>query len=147
MIDLTLRFWSPDVLLGPLVAGIGSLQHLYVAGRPMGTEGQLAGRIADRHYACTMGVLVAGDEEVLAWLTRVLGEIEAMPDLVAGLQSGRVEGLAWIARMYEDSPIAMPTIGAAIVETARRIGLTIFLENYTDFDEGGIPRKHWLPEA
>jgi len=145
-IDMTLRLWSEWVLLKPLLDQADvTVELLHIVGEPMATEGRLAGRVADRHYASTVSFRGKDDNDVSAWLTRIIGLIESGQDLVVYLLSGQIEAVLWIT-VLADGVTPLPNIDPHILAACRRLGLKLLLESYNDFDEGGVPLKVWLTE-
>jgi hypothetical protein len=144
-IDMTLRLQSGQIPMRPIVEALGvTPQHLHVAGEPMASEGRLAQRRASRHYASVLQRRVESDTAVVAaWCRLVIEKIEAQKSLANFLREGQISGTMWIAVFGpESSPV--PAIPADIVDAAARLKLSVFLENYTDLSDGGIPKKLWL---
>lgn len=145
-IDMTLRLGSEDVPLRSVMSATGLIaNHLYIRGEPIATEGRFAGRLAERHYLATAAVRGDDENDVAAWLWKVIHQIEAHQELVDLLRDKRVEGVLWIALLYGPEGSTMPLVDPMIVTAASALGLQLFLENYTAFDEDGAPMKEWLP--
>lgn len=143
--DMTLRLWSDSVPLDLIASQTGlKAGRLHRKGEQTQVRGRVIEGIVDRHFA-SIARARGEEEEVANWIKSTLDSIESHHDLVQHLTAGNIEGLLWIARLRGGDGSSMPPIDPALVDLASGKGLRIFLENYTDFDREGVPKREWLP--
>lgn len=143
--DMSLRLWSDDVPMAPIVQDLGvDVTHLYERGQPIINPKARSRRIADRHYAAFAQTKTSNEADIPVWLDDTLRRLDAHPSLPGLMRSGRVEALLWIATLGGDPTPPPVEVDPARVATATRLGARIFVEDYHRFDEGGVPVKRWL---
>ena len=143
--DMTLRLWSDDVFLEPIVRELGLVIHgLQKRGEPIVNAKARLQRIAPKHFASVAQARTPDEGYVLTWIERTLQQIEGKPALVDRLRSGAVEALLWIAVLGQD-PIPPPlVIAASLAGSATRVGAKIMVEDYNRYDVDGVPMKTWF---
>lgn len=141
--DLSLRFWSDDLGLEPLVAPLGPLQYIHRRGEETRVAGRL--RPAPRHFASVAATIVHDPADVDDWLRTDLAALAAQSRLIGYLRTGEVEALFWIAIFGRD-PVPVPAVAPDIVRDARALGVGLLIENYTDLATG-TPAKTWVVEG
>jgi hypothetical protein len=140
-IDTSLRLWSDDVPLGPLVDGLGlPVSHLHVAGRPVAAEGRLSRHVAAVHYASVANT--RGTNDPHSWCIAVLEKVGAQSQLVSLLRQDRVEATLWIA-VFGSEPVDPPDVTDDVLALARNLHVSVFIENYTRLGSGNA-EKTWL---
>ena len=147
-IDMSLRLRSDQVAMKSLLEKMDfEVSHLYEKGRPIALTGRFAERIAERHYA-SIAHCEGNDSDVAPWIKTILAAIASNFALADCLSSGAVTATAWLAVFGEDER-KPPPIAPELIAAATQANVTLFIENYTCFDEEGIPEKLWLngPEA
>jgi hypothetical protein len=143
-IDVSLRLWSEQISLYPLVEALDvAPKYLHIAGEPIASEGRLAQRRAPRHYASLLHKRVDSDIEVASWCKLVVEKIESQESLMGFMRSRQIAGTIWIA-IFGPQLASVPIIPEDIINAASGLRLSLLIENYTDFDDGGVPRKSWL---
>ncbi len=145
--DMSLRLWSDDVPMKPIVQDLGvDVTHLYERGQTIINPKARSRRIANRHYASLAQTETSNEADIPAWLDDTLRRLDGHPSLPALMRSGRVEALLWIATLGGDRALPPPPVQVdpARVAAATRLGARIFVEDYHRFDEGGVPQKRWL---
>lgn len=142
-IDLSLRLWSDDIPLKPIVASLGvAADHLHLKGERMGETGLLANRVAKRHYASLASARGNDAADVADWLRRMSDRLASHPPLLDLLRAEKAEALFWIAILR--GPLPTPSIDADLVTRVANLGARILLENYTE-EADDLPTKTWLP--
>ena len=143
--DMTLRFWSDDVFMEPIVRQLGLVIHgLQKRGEPIINAKARSRRVAPRHFASVAQARTPDEGDVPNWIDYTLQRIESQPALVDRLRSGAVEALLWIAVLGHD-PIPPPlVIAASLSGSATRVGAKIMVEDYNRYDAGGVPMKTWF---
>jgi hypothetical protein len=142
-IDMSLRLWSDQVPLKPLLKKLNlEVRHEHEMGQPIASAGRFAGRLADRHYM-SLAHREGDDNDVGPWLENILAAIASNPALSDCLNSGVVTATAWFA-LFGDDERSPPRISSELIAAASRSHVKLFIENYTRFDSEGIPEKNWL---
>ena len=138
MVNISLRLWSDDVAVDPLLLGIGlRAKYLHRKGQPMpnvitrsGAEPRtkLNAKIAKRHYVSSQTFEVATRQEMLDVVGGILERIDHSPELVSACQTGVVKATLWVARIDSTSVVDLdfPTDYSV---RARQLGVTLFLED------------------
>lgn len=143
IIEGSFRLWSDAIGLGAIAAAAGwSTDHLHLRGDIINSQG----RRATRHYAAIKAVALNVDEDVSAWLTAIADQIRRQDDLVAGLNSGQIEGVAWLA-VFGVEIRPLPNVDELAIVQLTKQHVRVLMENYTDLDEDGRPRRTWLAPA
>lgn len=145
--DMSLRLWSDDVPMQPVVRDLGmNVTHLYERGQTIILPKGRSRPIADQHYASLAKIKTSNEADIATWLDDTLRRLDGHPSLPGLMRSGRVEALLWIATLGGDRALPPPPVEVdpARVATATRLGARIFVEDYHRFDEGGVPGKRWL---
>jgi hypothetical protein len=144
-IDMSLRLWSNETQLAPLLASLDTVvSRLQEPGQPMGKKGPLAMRLAKRHYALLASVEGVDDADISAWCRQTINLVASHRFLVELLRTGQVEGTLWIA-LLGPHPAPFPNVDRAIVAVAAQHNLDVFLENYTNRgNDEELPEKLWL---
>ena len=73
----------------------------------------------------------------------MVDQIHDQNDLVAGLISSRIEGVIWLALFGEDAQ-PLPNVDESAVAKLAQLRVRVLIENYTDLDGEGLPRRTWL---
>ena len=143
--DMTLRFWSDDIFMEPIVRELGLVIHgLQKRGEPIVNANARSRRIAPKHFASVAQARTHDEDDVPTWINHALKRIEGQPALVDRLRSGAVEALLWIAVLSYD-PIPPPlVIEASLASSAMRVGAKIMVEDYNRYDADGVPTKTWF---
>ena len=143
--DMTLRFWSTNVPMGPIVQDlglvVGSLQR---RGEPIIRSKARPRRIAPKHFASVAHARTSDEGDVPPWVSHTLERIEGRPALVDLLRSGAVEALLWIAVLGHDPTPPPLVVEASLAGSATRVGAKIMVEDYNRHDAGGVPMKAWF---
>lgn len=145
MIRINLRIWSDSEQLGPLVqASARRCAHLHVKGQNAIEQNGTAGRVFGRHYASFEDVETSDANEIVPIISQWLNEIDAGEPPIAKLaNSGMIEAVLWIAIICR-SPVNSPKIPEELTAQAKKLGVKVLVENYTMFDDEGVPLKIWL---
>ena len=143
--DMTLRFWSDDIPMKPIVRGMDLIaEHMHERGEPIVAPSARSRRIAPRHHASVAHARTSDGGDVPPWVDYTLSRIEGRPALIDRLRSGAVEALLWIAVLGHD-PIPPPlVIAASLSGSATRVGAKIMVEDYNRYDADGVPMKTWF---
>lgn len=143
--DMTLRFWSHDIVMEPTVRGMDLVaEHSHRRGEPIVAPNARSRRVAPRHYASIAHARTSDEGGALTWIGHTLQRIEGQPALVDLLRSGTVEALLWIAVLGHD-PIPPPLVIAASLScSATRVGAKIMVEDYNRYDADGVPMETWF---
>ena len=141
--DMSLRVWSDDLPLRPIVGKIDSDEsHFHVKGEPIAVSGYLAGKLAKRHYAALANATARQEDDVRIWLARTSAELAEQEELSRVLVNGQAEAVFWIA-VFGDAPSPGPLLQEDVVTSLVNRGARILIENYTQ-DGPDCPSKTWL---
>lgn len=143
-IKINLRLWSYCISIADILkVAKFEVDHCHRLGDMIVINGRSTGRVAPRHYAALQNLETNDVGRLSKWLSDTQKRIEASEEISLRLKSGEIEGIIWIA-LFGDEVQRLPSIDEFIIAKLAKDDVRILIENYTDLDEEGLPRRIWL---
>lgn len=143
-IDLSLRLWSDQTSIATLLERSSlEAEHCHCFGETIVIGGRSTNRVARRSYVSLQNFETRDVEGLSNWLADTQKRLDSSDEISSGLKSGQIEGVIWIA-LFGGGMQPIPHIDAKIITNCLERRVRILVENYTDIDVEGLPRKTWL---
>lgn len=145
--NINLRLWSDHVPIAPLLKRSNfEAEHCHRRGEVIVINGRSTDRVAPRHYAALQNFETIDVGSLSNWLADTQKKLEINDEISLGLKSGQIEGVVWIA-LFGDEAQPLPKIDELVIAKLVHHHVRVLIENYTDLDEEGLPRRTWLASS